>query len=104
MAHSRRLQVKHSFAEAVKVSTLQPPPHAVQPPCPHHGTCGGCTLQALAYAAQLRAKEGRLRYELQRRARLNAEHIDSIVQGVHPCAQELRCEDVPRRVSAVSCQ
>jgi len=32
---------------------LAPSPHAVQPRCAHFGSCGGCSLQSLAYEIQL---------------------------------------------------
>jgi len=36
------------------------PQDAAIPPCPHFGPCGGCQLQDLTYAAQLRQKAARL--------------------------------------------
>ena len=36
------------------------PQDAAVPPCPHFGPCGGCQLQNLTYAAQLRQKSERL--------------------------------------------
>ena len=45
----------HSQAE--KVDTLVPHNDAVPAPCAHYGQgCGGCAMQDLAYAAQLKAK------------------------------------------------
>ncbi|MFO7627282.1 MAG: RsmD family RNA methyltransferase [Candidatus Fermentibacteraceae bacterium] len=42
---------KHLDAELVSV--LSPCPERVEPFCPLHGVCGGCSLQHLAYTAQL---------------------------------------------------
>ena len=41
---------------AKKLSTITASPHEVAAPCQHYGQCGGCTLQNLAYAAQLVVK------------------------------------------------
>ncbi len=37
---------------------LEPSPHAVEPRCAHFGSCGGCSFQSLAYAAQLEGLHG----------------------------------------------
>ena len=42
---------------AKKLSTVAASPHEVGAPCEHYGRCGGCTLQDLAYPAQLEAKQ-----------------------------------------------
>ncbi|MGM0574122.1 MAG: 23S rRNA (uracil(1939)-C(5))-methyltransferase RlmD [Myxococcota bacterium] len=50
------------------LEVLEPSPERVEPRCPHFGVpgedgrgCGGCTLQALGYEAQLAAKVGLVR-------------------------------------------
>ncbi|KAF8058320.1 RNA methyltransferase [Scenedesmus sp. PABB004] len=53
---ARVTAVKRGFAEGVKAATLSPHADAVAPQCAHFGTCGGCTLQVLAYDAALSHK------------------------------------------------
>jgi len=48
------------YAEARKLEVLQPHDSAVAPLCEHFGPCGGCTLQSLAYGAQLREKQNQV--------------------------------------------
>lgn len=49
---------RKTFDTGIAVDILRPSPdRVVQPPCPHFGVCGGCTLQHLAPAAQIRAKQ-----------------------------------------------
>lgn len=48
----------------------------VEPRCPHFGRCGGCTLQHVAYDAQLRAKERALRSALSRVGKLELTAIE----------------------------
>jgi 23S rRNA (uracil1939-C5)-methyltransferase len=42
--------------EARLLERLEAGPAAADPRCPHAGTCGGCSFQAVAYDAQLEAK------------------------------------------------
>ncbi len=50
------------YAVARKLSTVTASPDEVAAPCQHYGRCGGCTLQNLAYAAQLEVKEMEVRF------------------------------------------
>jgi 23S rRNA (uracil1939-C5)-methyltransferase len=49
------------WAEAELTELITPSPDRVEPPCPRYGTCGGCSLQHIAYEAQLAAKTGILK-------------------------------------------
>ncbi len=53
-------------ARARLAGVLEPSPDRVEPRCRHFGVCGGCRLQHLDVAAQLRLKESRLREDLER--------------------------------------
>ena len=53
-----RLRRRHrQYDEAEVVEILHASPDRVVPRCPHFGICGGCTLQHLAPAAQIAAKQ-----------------------------------------------
>jgi 23S rRNA (uracil1939-C5)-methyltransferase len=56
----RRVRRHRNFDEAVLESVLEPSPDRVAAPCPHYGSCGGCSLQHLAPAAQLAFKQAQL--------------------------------------------
>ncbi len=62
----RTVRSRRSWAEAELVEVLRAGPGRREPPCPHYGRCGGCTLEHLAYAAQLDAKATIVRDALQR--------------------------------------
>jgi 23S rRNA (uracil1939-C5)-methyltransferase len=51
---------RKSFDQGVVLEVLTPSPDRVEPPCPHFGVCGGCSLQHLAPRAQLREKQALL--------------------------------------------
>lgn len=49
-------KVKHNYAEARVLETVDESPDAIQPLCGHFGVCGGCLLQNLNYEKQLESK------------------------------------------------
>lgn len=59
-------EVKKGFARARLEGILRPSPERRRPACALHGACGGCDLQHLAYAAQLRWKTQRVKDALAR--------------------------------------
>ncbi|NHA15246.1 23S rRNA (uracil(1939)-C(5))-methyltransferase RlmD [Thioalkalivibrio sp. XN279] len=65
-----RVSQRRSHDEAELLEVLQPSPDRVTPRCPHFGTCGGCSLQHLAPAAQLAAKQDVLHENLHRIGRV----------------------------------
>ena len=59
---ARVTAAKKGFAVARKLEALRQHSHAVDAPCQHFAEgCGGCSLQSLAYAAQLTAKRQQVR-------------------------------------------
>ena len=55
-ARVRIAEVKKQYGRAELLTLLRESPHRVAPPCPVYAQCGGCQLQHLAYAEQLRWK------------------------------------------------
>jgi 23S rRNA (uracil1939-C5)-methyltransferase len=55
-----------SYDEAELVRVVEAAAERVEPPCAHFGRCGGCALQHLAPAGQLRVKDDMLREALRR--------------------------------------
>jgi 23S rRNA (uracil1939-C5)-methyltransferase len=57
----RIIEERRNWAKGEICEILEPSPLRAEPPCPLYGRCGGCSLQHLAYDAQLSAKERILR-------------------------------------------
>lgn len=69
-----------------KAETLEVLEHSadrVEPRCPHFGYCGGCSLQHMSHAAQLRRKQEALLLHLQQTGNVEAHEIYPILQGPH---------------------
>jgi len=56
VVRARVLRRRRDLIDAVRLENVAPSPLAVPAPCTHFGACGGCSLQDLAYAAQLAGK------------------------------------------------
>jgi 23S rRNA (uracil1939-C5)-methyltransferase len=75
--HKRRRHMD----EAGLVDVLIASPDRVAPQCAHFGICGGCSLQHLAPAAQLAAKERQLLENLQRIGNVQPERLLEPLRG-----------------------
>ncbi len=62
----RITKIERNFARGVIEEILAPSADRRSAPCQHFGICGGCQLQHLNYAAQLKAKAEFIRSSLQR--------------------------------------
>ena len=80
-------------SEARLVEVVRGGPDEVDPRCTHFGICGGCRLQHLDYAAQIREKGDQVRDAL-RRLGLEPERMGVAGFGPHqPVAPNLTGED-----------
>ncbi len=53
--------MKKNHGRARMVEVIRPSPERSAPPCGVFGKCGGCQLQHVSYAEQLRMKERQVR-------------------------------------------
>ncbi len=53
---ARVVESRRRWARGTLLRVLDASPDRRQAPCPHYARCGGCTVEHLAYPAQLRAK------------------------------------------------
>ena len=72
---------RRQFDEAGLVEVLAPSADRVVPRCAHFGVCGGCSLQHLAPAAQLAAKERQLLDNLERIGHVSPERVFEPLRG-----------------------
>jgi 23S rRNA (uracil1939-C5)-methyltransferase len=72
---------RRQMDEAVLVEVLRPSPDRVVPRCAHFGVCGGCSLQHLAPAAQLVAKQAQLLDNLARIGRVTPARVFTPLRG-----------------------
>lgn len=79
-------KIRKGKVEGRLLEVLQKAKTEIDPPCPHFGTCGGCTYQNLPYEEQLRMKEAQVR-EL-----MDAVISDYVFEGIKesPAKEEYR--------------
>lgn len=72
---------KPSYEKAHTLRVLRASSQRVAPPCPHFGTCGGCSMQHLHLAGQTAAKQRVLEDALWHIARLKPEQLFPPIAG-----------------------
>jgi 23S rRNA (uracil1939-C5)-methyltransferase len=77
----RVIKRRRQLDEAGLVEVLSASPDRVVPACAHFGICGGCALQHLSPAAQIRAKERQLLDNLERIGRVRPERVLAPLRG-----------------------
>ena len=78
------MKLKKNYGYARLQNILIPSPDRVKPKCPVARSCGGCQLQAMDYAAQLRFKEQKIRNNLQRIGKFREIPMEPIIGMEHP--------------------
>ncbi|MBQ7535144.1 MAG: 23S rRNA (uracil(1939)-C(5))-methyltransferase RlmD, partial [Stomatobaculum sp.] len=76
------MKVKKNYGYARLQEILIPGPDRIVPACPVARQCGGCTLQAMDYAAQLRFKENKVRNNLLRIGGIPEETLKEVFHPV----------------------
>ena len=76
------MKAKKNMAFARLQEILVPSPDRIDAPCPVFGRCGGCQLMHLAYPAQLRYKEQKVKNALQRIGGISKEILDAVMEPV----------------------
>ncbi len=90
---------KPSYEKAHALRVLRASSQRVVPPCPHFGTCGGCSMQHLNLAGQTAAKQRVLEDALWHIARLKPEELFPPIAGT-PWAYRLRARLSVRHVAS----
>jgi 23S rRNA (uracil1939-C5)-methyltransferase len=70
---------KRNFARGYVVDFVKKAPSRIVPRCKHFGSCGGCTLQFLSYADQLKIKEQHVRDAMKRLGGFDESVVLSII-------------------------
>lgn len=60
------MKTKKNYAFAKLIEIITPSPYRVEPICPKASSCGGCQLQAMNYAQQLKFKEDKVYNNIKR--------------------------------------
>ena len=76
------MKVKKNYGYARLQEILAPGPDRTVPACPVARQCGGCTLQAMDYAAQIRFKENKVRNNLLRIGGIPEETLQEVFHPV----------------------
>ena len=84
LAEVKVIKAKKNYGYARLMRLIEPSAHRVEPACPVARPCGGCQLQMLDYAEQLRFKEKKIAGNLQRIGGMTEIPLEPIVGMENP--------------------
>ena len=84
LAEVKVIKAKKNYGYARLMHLIEPSAHRVEPVCPVARPCGGCQLQMLDYAEQLRFKEKKIAGNLQRIGGMTEIPMEPIVGMENP--------------------
>ena len=84
LAEVKVIKAKKNYGYARLMRLIEPSAHRVEPVCPVARPCGGCQLQMLDYAEQLRFKEKKIAGNLQRIGGMTEIPLEPIVGMENP--------------------
>lgn len=86
------MKMKKNYGYARLLEVLKPSPYRVEPKCAYHRQCGGCQIQAVEYAQQLKFKENKVRNNLKRIGGFLVKETDEgkVNEGTAESQRELR--------------
>ncbi len=84
LAEVKVIKAKKNYGYARLMRLIEPSAHRVEPVCPVARPCGGCQLQMLDYAEQLRFKEKKIAGNLQRIGGMTEIPMEPIVGMENP--------------------
>lgn len=76
------MKMKKNYGYARLMEVLEPSPYRVEPKCTYHRQCGGCQIQAVDYAQQLKFKENKVRNNLKRIGGFAVKEADGSGEGI----------------------
>ena len=75
-----------SYLEARAIEVVDASPHRIEPRCEYFGRCGGCQLQHIDYAEQLRLKTGVVQEQFERIGHFEAPPVRAMLGMEQPWA------------------
>ena len=82
VVEAKVMKAKKSYAYAKLMRVITPSPQRAQPECGVHMQCGGCQIQALAYASQLTFKYNKVRNNLLRIGGFSEALLDEVSEPI----------------------
>ena len=79
---ARIMKLKKTYGYARLIAIQEASPSRVEPRCLSARACGGCQLQQLAYAEQLKFKQRKVRDSLIRIGGFDAAHMDGVMEPI----------------------